>query len=182
MDDLDVGRREDLTGEKRAEPVRLRRLTWAQTMKIETLKCASARFARRTSSQMMLQLVPELADGIRSGYYERAVKAVRRIAGVHAHVTDREAFEIVRTAVCLDWRAGSPPSGGTSPCPRVKVLSEPLRLVDLLWGSGALRRTLYVDGDPVGLLPPARAGSCRGTWYRPDPEGVEFLDTAEGCW
>ena len=74
MDDLDVGRREDLTGEKRAEPVRLRRLTWAQTMKIETLKCASARFARRTSSQMMLQLVPELADGIRSGYYERAVK------------------------------------------------------------------------------------------------------------
>jgi len=46
QDDVDAGRREGLSADKRAELVRLRRENRVQAMEIEILKRASAYFAR----------------------------------------------------------------------------------------------------------------------------------------
>jgi uncharacterized protein YbbC (DUF1343 family) len=96
------------------------------------------------------------------------------VTGVQVHVTDREAFESVRTVVCLldiasrlypgqfAWRlpdqgddllAG--PGGG-------EVLGEPTPFIDRLWGSDTLRRAVDAGADPVRLLPP-RGQSPAGT-------------------
>jgi uncharacterized protein YbbC (DUF1343 family) len=71
------------------------------------------------------------------------------------HVTDREEFETVRTAVSLinvaahlypehfAWRL---PEGA-------EALKSPVPFVDLLWGSDTLRRTIDAGGDPADLIP-----------------------------
>lgn len=89
------------------------------------------------------------------------------VAGVQVHVTDREAFETVRTAVCLiDVAARLYPEDFAWRLPEgAEMLSEPTPFIDLLWGSDALRRTVDAGGDPVGLLPPLARVPAGGTRY-----------------
>ena len=88
------------------------------------------------------------------------------VAGVQVHVTDRAAFEAVRTAVCLvdvaarlypgqfAWRLSdqgddAPAGNGGS-----GALGKSTPFIDRLWGSDTLRRAVDAGDDPLGLVPP----------------------------
>lgn len=89
------------------------------------------------------------------------------VHGVQLHVTDRRAFDPVRTAVSLlavarrlypehfGWRATE---GGAED-------TAHQHHVDLLWGSDRLRRTLDAGGDPLPMCP---APAPPESWAGPD--------------
>ncbi|MEW2414648.1 DUF1343 domain-containing protein [Streptomyces sp. NPDC046866] len=86
------------------------------------------------------------------------------LRGVQLHVTDRESFAPVRTAVAMlgtlrrlypdrfAWRADGEGGG-----------SDRRPFIDLLWGSDRLRRTVDAGDDPLPLCdPPAPPGRWAG--------------------
>ncbi|MGW5332706.1 exo-beta-N-acetylmuramidase NamZ family protein [Streptomyces bauhiniae] len=108
------------------------------------------------------RFAPALAElGLR-GVYFREVRYVptfdkhagRPVRGVQLHVTDREAFAPVRTAVAMigTLRGLYPDDFAWSG-----------DFIDRLWGSGELRRTVDAGEDPLALCaPPAPPGRWAG--------------------
>ncbi|MFJ3231187.1 exo-beta-N-acetylmuramidase NamZ domain-containing protein [Streptomyces sp. NPDC086787] len=91
--------------------------------------------------------------------------AGRPLRGVQLHLTDREAFAPVRTAVAMlatlrrlypddfAWRTTDGGAEGTGH----------RHFIDLLWGSDRLRRLVDADDDPLPLCaPPAPPGRWAG--------------------
>ncbi|MGW4224508.1 hypothetical protein ACWEG1_13725 [Streptomyces bauhiniae] len=76
------------------------------------------------------------------------------LRGVHLHITDREAFTPVRTAVAMI---------GTLRQLYPDVFAWSGDFIDRLWGSDALRRTVDAGEDPLTLCePPAPPGRWAG--------------------
>ncbi|MEU3778415.1 DUF1343 domain-containing protein [Streptomyces sp. NPDC032472] len=119
------------------------------------------------------RFAPALAELGLPGVYFRDLRFVptfhkhagQLLRGVQLHVTDREAFAPVRTAVAMlrtlrrlypdrfAWRAAD---GGVEG-------SERRPFIDLLWGSDRLRRAVDAGDDPSALCePPAPPGRWAG--------------------
>lgn len=88
------------------------------------------------------------------------------LPGVQLHVTDREAFEPVRTALVMFDVLRRLYPGEFSFRPSGQGVDNPGEgyAIDRLWGSDSLRKTVLAGEDPTGLLPD-RAGP--ESWVEP---------------
>ncbi|MFF7352107.1 MULTISPECIES: exo-beta-N-acetylmuramidase NamZ family protein [Streptomyces] len=110
------------------------------------------------------RFAPSLAELALPGVHFRDLRYVptfhkhagRPLRGVQLHITDREAFTPVRTAVAMlatlrrlypDDFAWHPADGGA------QGTGHP-HFIDLLWGSDRLRRTVDAGEDPLPLCDP----------------------------
>ncbi|MER6025680.1 DUF1343 domain-containing protein [Streptomyces sp. NPDC001851] len=110
------------------------------------------------------RFAPALAELALPGVHFRDLRYVptfhkhagRPLRGVQLHLTDREAFAPVRTAVAMlatlrrlypDDFAWHPVDGGAE-------RTGHRHFIDLLWGSDRLRRTIDAGADPLSLCDP----------------------------
>ncbi|MFI9249970.1 exo-beta-N-acetylmuramidase NamZ domain-containing protein [Streptomyces sp. NPDC053069] len=110
------------------------------------------------------RFAPALAELALPGVHFRDLRYVptfhkhagRPLRGVQLHLTDREAFAPVRTAVAMlatlrrlypDDFAWHTPDGGAE-------RTGHRHFIDLLWGSDRLRHTIDAGGDPLPLCAP----------------------------
>ncbi|MGW4143530.1 exo-beta-N-acetylmuramidase NamZ family protein [Streptomyces mirabilis] len=119
------------------------------------------------------RFAPSLAELALPGVHFRDLRYVptfhkhagRTLSGVQLHITDREVFAPVRTAVAMlatlrrlypgdfDWRTSDGGVEGTGH----------RHFIDLLWGSDRLRRAVDAGEDPLPLCdPPAPPGRWAG--------------------
>ncbi|MEU1197594.1 DUF1343 domain-containing protein [Streptomyces sp. NPDC005813] len=120
------------------------------------------------------RFAPALAELALPGVHFRDLRYVptfhkhagRPLRGVQLHITDREAFAPVRTAVAMlatlrrlypdDFAWRSADGGGAEG-------TDHRHFVDLLWGSDRLRRTVDAGDDPLPLCdPPGPPGRWAG--------------------
>ncbi|MEW2620010.1 DUF1343 domain-containing protein [Streptomyces sp. NPDC048106] len=112
------------------------------------------------------RFAPSLAELALPGVHFRDLRFVptfhkhagRPLRGVQLHVTDRAAFRPVRTAVAMlaTLRALYPDDFAWH-------TAKGAHVIDLLWGSDRLRRTIDAGADPLPLCePPAPPGTWAG--------------------
>jgi uncharacterized protein YbbC (DUF1343 family) len=82
-----------------------------------------------------------------------------QVRGAHLHVTDRELFDPVLTAVSLLHTAATlyPEDFGVRVPGEGELAAGRIHAIDRLWGSDSLRLALADGTDPRELLPPLRA-------------------------
>ncbi|MEU9455534.1 DUF1343 domain-containing protein [Streptomyces sp. NPDC048277] len=119
------------------------------------------------------RFAPALAELALPGVHFRDLRYVpafhkhagRALRGVQLHITDREAFTPVRTAVAMlaTLRRLYPDDFAWRTANDVDDDEGSRHFIDLLWGSDRLRRAVDAGGDPLPLCdPPAPPGRWAG--------------------